>query len=435
MWRGLVVFAVASAVALAAGDRTTVTWSGPIEVARGAGERGPWQQNDSRYNHVDDGTLAFSSDGGLFVGWVDHAQKDVLVRYYAADGRVGAPVNVSRTPAIFSWLPRLVVSRADARCVYVLWQEIVFSGGSHGGEMFFARSDDRGATFEPPLNLSRSVEGDGKGRITREVWHNGSFDLAEGPEGTLHVAWTDYEGSLWYTQSGDRGRTFSGRREIATGHPGKPARGPSLATAGPDVFLGWTTGEDAAADVRVARGESGVFSTPVIVARTAGYSDAPKLGVDARGTLHLVFAETANGPFGRGRVFYTRSRDRGRTFDQPRAISGADAAEGAGFPHLAIGPGGQLFVAFERFQNGATRPHGLKFLMSTDGGRSFSDPGLLPGLAGAKGESNGSFQGLLMRKLAVNETGEIGVINSMLDVGSHSRILLLRGRHARTPPP
>lgn len=433
MWHGVLVTVVMASVALVANERAGVTWSPPVEVARGAGERGPWRQNESRYNHVDDGTLAFSSDGGLFVGWVDHAQKDVFVRYYASDGRVGDSVNVSRTPAIFSWLPRLVVSRADARHVYVLWQEIVFSGGSHGGEMFFARSEDRGATFGPPVNLSRSLAGDGKGRITRDVWHNGSFDLAEGEDGTLHVAWTDYEGSLWYTQSGDQGRTFARRREIDTGHPGKPARGPTLVAAGRGVFLGWTTGEDSAADLRVAHGEGGVFSPPVIVARTAGYSDAPKLGVDARGTLHVVFAEMANGALGRGRVLYSRSRDRGRTFDAPRAISGRGGAEGAGFPHLAIGPGEELYIVFERFETGAARPHGLKFVTSVDAGRSFSEPVLLPGLAGEKDERNGSFQGLLMRKLAVNEVGEIGVINSVLDVGSHSRILLLRGRHVPTP--
>ena len=61
-------------------------------------------------------------------------------------------------------------------------QEIIFSGGSHG-DMLFARSDDNDATFSEPLNLSRSMGGDGKGRINVKVWHNGSPDLVSGPDG------------------------------------------------------------------------------------------------------------------------------------------------------------------------------------------------------------------------------------------------------------
>ena len=43
--------------------------------------------------------------------------------------------------------------------------------------------------------------GDGKGRITKDVWHNGSLDIAAGPDGTIHAVWTDYEGALWLTRS------------------------------------------------------------------------------------------------------------------------------------------------------------------------------------------------------------------------------------------
>ena len=57
------------------------------------------------------------------------------------------------------------------------------------------------------------------------------------------------------------------------------------------------------------------------MARTKGYSDAPKLGVDRKGTLHLVFAESSGGPFERYHVCYTRSTDGARTFETPREIS------------------------------------------------------------------------------------------------------------------
>jgi hypothetical protein len=42
--------------------------------------------------------------------------------------------------------------------VYVLWQEIVFSGGSHGGEIFFARSRDGGQTWSAPAIVPDSKD-------------------------------------------------------------------------------------------------------------------------------------------------------------------------------------------------------------------------------------------------------------------------------------
>lgn len=90
----------------------------------------------------------------------------------------------------------MLISGEDASEVYVLLQEIVFSGGSHGGEIFFARSTDGGRTFGDPIKFSKSIDGDGKGRLTPRYWHNESLDLAKCPEGNLYAAWTEYEGAL-----------------------------------------------------------------------------------------------------------------------------------------------------------------------------------------------------------------------------------------------
>jgi hypothetical protein len=93
------------------------------------------------------------------------------------------------------------------------------------------RSIDGGKSFSEPLNLSNSMAGDGKGRLTRERWDNGSLDLAMGPEGNLYAAWTDYEGRLWSSRSSDQA-SFSKPLLIAGGGA-EPARGPSLAVDPP----------------------------------------------------------------------------------------------------------------------------------------------------------------------------------------------------------
>ena len=225
--------------------------------------------------------------------------------------------------------------------VFVLWQEIIFSGGSHGGEMLFARSSNGGRTFSEPQNLSDSVAGDGKGRIDKDYWHNGSFDLVVGADGMIHTAWTEYEGALWYRRSADGGKTFSAKTRVPDA---KPARAPSLAARRGTVYLAWTVGDDRAADIRVSRD----FGAPVIVGKSEGYSDAPKLAVDARGTVHLVYSDER-------RILYSRSKDGARSFEQPRDISD----RGAGFPALEVDANGNVYVIWERFTEHAFLARGL----------------------------------------------------------------------------
>ena len=376
-------------------------WHGHTEIAAGRGERGPWQQNDSRYDYVDDPAVAIDERGEVAVAWVDQGEKDVFFN----------GVNVSRSPDTFSWLPRIAL---DGDKVLVLWQEIIFSGGSHGGDILFARSEDRGKTFSPPLNLSDSVAGDGKGRVTKERWHNGSLDLALADDGTVYAAWTEYEGRLWLRRSTDGGKTFGEKKSVASEHAA-PARAPSLAVLGDTVYLAWTDG-----DIHVATSTDNgkTFGPPLQVTRSRDYTDAPKLAVDAQGTLHLVYAEN-------GRIQYAASGNGARSFSPARTLS----KTGAGFPALAVDGGNGVYVTYELFPGRQQRPRGLGIVVSRDGGRTFSAPEAVPGSVAPGGAPNGSFQGLLMQKLAVNRHGALAVVNSSLRDGERSRVWLMRGRN------
>ncbi len=187
-----------------------VIWSERIEIAAGDAYQGPWRMNRSEFHYVDDPAVAMDEAGSVGVVWADQTRRDLFFQRYSPDGekRFANPVNVSRSPNVFSWLLRLVLSAGDPREVYVLWQEIVFAGGTHGGEIFFARSSDGSESFHPPVDLSNSLAGDGKGRLTRRYWHNGSLDLASGAGGVLHAAWTEYEGSLLVSRSADAGNSY-----------------------------------------------------------------------------------------------------------------------------------------------------------------------------------------------------------------------------------
>jgi hypothetical protein len=430
----LATIAACVLLCVGSGRAAEIRWQPPVEVARGAGERSAWRQNESRFDFVDDPAVAWSPRGELAVAWVDQRRKAVLLQRHAPDGKAlsAAPVDVSRQPHTFSWLPRLAWAPDDADRLHLLWQEIVFSGGSHGGEILIAGSSDGARSFGAPVNVSRSREGDGKGRISRNVWHNGSLDVATAPGGVVLAAWTEYDGRLWFARSSDGGRNFPTRLLVAGDPPALPARAPALAV-GPHgaVALAWATGDDPAGDIRIALSSDAgrSFGAPRPVAVTRGYSDAPKLAFDARGRLHVVHSESRGGPFDRSSIRHLRSADGGRSFGPAREISNPlpEGYASAAFPALGIDGRGRVVVVWELFPGSArAAPYGLAIAAAEDG-EHFSAPQTIPGSVDPSGGFNGSTQGLLMNKLAVRADGEIAVVNSAVKIGSHSRVWLLRG--------
>jgi hypothetical protein len=409
-----------------------VTWGEPIKVASGEAYKGPWRMNASQYRYVDDPTVVINEEGVVGIAWADQSRQDIYFQIYAPDGakRFEEPVNVSRTPTIFSWLPRMVI--AGSGSVYILWQEIVFSGGSHGGEIFFARSSDGGRTFNGPTNLSNSIAGDGKGRLMRRHWDNGSLDLAMGPVGTLYAAWSEYEGALWFSRSTDGGDSFSKPLRIPGGEGAGPARGPSLAVDADDVvYLAWTVGEDRSADIRLAKSNDAgkSFNAPRIVFETEGHCDAPKITVDRNQAIHLVYAESPPRPVDGYHIRYTRSNDGADTFEKPRDISGplSEKYESSSFPALSADGEDNLYVLWELFPDRKARPRGLGFTVSRDAGRTFASPSVVPGSADPALGDSGGRQGLLMRKLDVNRAGAIAVVTSTFKRNKASHVWLFRG--------
>lgn len=390
--------------------------------------------NESDYRWVDDPSVAFTNQGALGIVWVDQARKDVFFQRCTADTRkpCGAPRNVSRNGDTFSWLPRVNAPENDAARVHVLWQEIIFSGGSHGGEILFASSSDAGETFGTPANLSSSTAGDGKGRLSESVWDNGSLDLATGAEGQVYVAWTEYEGALWFRRSLDAGRSFS-TPVRAGGSSAVPARAPALAVAPRGtLYLAWSVGEHPKAPIQIVSSddEGQSFGAPSPAAPVEGRADAPKLAVDANGTVHLAYAESVeDAPAARNCcIRYSRLVAGASAFERPRRLITQPAgAEVARYPQLAVDAAGHVYVAWERYARRAERSLGLGLSYSRDGGVRFSDPQLVAGISGGNLGYNGSQQGMLLDKLAVRGSGSIALVNSTFAPGERSHVWLVRG--------
>ena len=406
-------------------------WSGsePVEVASGHAIRGPWRQNESDFDYVDDPAVAISDDGHVGVAWIDQARKDLFFQMYtpAAKARFPEPINVSSSPGTFSWLPRLAFAPGEPRRVYALWQEIVFSGGNHGGEIFFARSRNGGATFDSPINLSNSVAGDGKGLLTADRWDNGSLDLAIGPDGRIYAAWTEYEGRLWVSRSTDAGATFNKAVHVA-GDASRPARAPALvADRSGSVHLAWSAGGQAPGKIHVSASRDGQsFAAPQIMP-SSGHADAPDIAADSQGRLHIVFAESPDGLLGQYRIRYTQRDSGGGQFAEPKTIAGPDpGVSSVNFPNLAVDAAGRLYIVWKRFPHSRQHPHGLGFTMSPDGGHRFAKPEIVPESDNPGLGFSGGLQGSLMARLAVNASGALALADSTFAPGGSSHIWLWR---------
>ena len=104
--------------------------------------------------------------------------------------------------------------------------------------------------------------------------------------------------------------------------------------------------------------------------------------------------------------------------------------ESVNFPALSLDGQGNLYVIWELFPSQGNYSQGLGFTYSSDAGRTFASPSVVPGSVDPAGGFNGSQQGLLMRKLAVNGAGAITAVNSTFQRNEKSRIRLFRGQAA-----
>lgn len=407
-----------------------IQWQAPVTVATGPAEVGPWRMNESEFNYVDDASVALRDDGEIALVWADNERKDVFFQRYSSGNEVRfeAPSRVSRSPGIFSWLPRVVFGEGEQ--VYAVWQEIVFSGGSHGGEIFFARSTDGGGSFNAPVNLSQTVNGAGKGRVTEKRWDNGSLDIAVGPRGEIVVAWTEYQGALRLRRSTDGGRSFSAALQV-TGSAERPARGPSLAFGkDQNLFLVWTLGGAREADIQMARSTDGgqSFAAPQTPFPSSGYSDKPDLAADAGGTLHLAFAESSGGPFAPSQLRYARLDASGEPLGEAKPVANDMGGGGESAPSLALDTEGGVYILWEQDSTVGDFARGLGIGVSLDAGASFAQASLVPGSLDSEGGINGSLQGELASKLSVNSSGRVAVVNSHFRPGQQSRVILIRGQ-------
>lgn len=328
-------------------------------------------------------SIAAAKDGSVFVVWVEHEANggaDVWLAHFAADGRrLGASrarVNPAAGQAL-SWrgdAPTVAVA-PDGRTMYVGWmardKSVAAASPADAASLHISTSRDGGRTFAPPVKVNDALK----------LAAHGMHSLAVAEDGRVQVAWLDERGTppappaahgakgktsghheepnrqVYTAYSTDGGRTFSPNRLVA--RDACPCCKTSLAVAkGGRVYVSWR--QVLAGDYRhiavAASPDSGqTFAAPVIVSDDRWMLNGcpvsgASLAVGGDGVLGVAWYTA--GEAGTPGVYWSESRDGGRTFAARRAVATGKAQ---GTPTLLVGDDA-AFIVWESREGGTARP-------------------------------------------------------------------------------
>jgi hypothetical protein len=285
--------------------------------------------------------LAFGPDGELYVSWTQSLDQPFSghVRFARSldDGhRFDTPHTVNdNTDIIGHRFDSLLVDGRGR--VWLAWLDKRDASAARqrserytGAALYYAVSDDRGASFAPNRRLAAhsceccrvALAGDTDGtpvafwrhvfdrnirdhalarlddtpvlrRASHEQWavdacpHHGPA-LSISADGVMHLAW--YSGAekrhgLFYAFSRDRGQTFSA--PLAFGNPDAQAGHPQVLALGARVALAWKEfdGQQTVIRVQQSHDDGRTYAKPAMLATSASASDHPLLVSDGTRVL------------------------------------------------------------------------------------------------------------------------------------------------------
>ena len=192
--------------------------------------------------------------------------------------------------------------------VYVVWQESVTKSlPEHNYDIFFVRSEDKGKTFEMPINLSNNIEFSERPQIA--ATRNGIF-----------IVWTDTIDSnnkkIIFTKSIDNGKTFS--NPVTLSNNSKNSYNVEISAFNENVYVVWQeqgyNNTDEAHDSIIFKSSidnGNNFNDPIEL--TANTSDAfPKINSYGN-NVYIVWNNENKKNNG---LFFVKSSDKGYNFSK-----------------------------------------------------------------------------------------------------------------------
>ncbi len=238
--------------------------------------------------------MGITRQGRIYLAWLDKRDLSAAARkgesftgasvYYAVSDDDGA-----------SFSPNLRVAEHSCECCrvamavepegtpVVFWRHVY---GKNTRDFALARLDDN------PITV----------RATHDGWqvdgcphHGGALSI--GPDGVYHLVWFNNgpeRHGLFYGSSRDRGQTFSA--PLGFGNENAQAGHPDVLSLGQKVFVAWKEfdGKESAIQTMYSRDGGHTWSVPRRLASTAGASDHPLL-ISGQGRAYLSWQTEQGG--------------------------------------------------------------------------------------------------------------------------------------------
>jgi hypothetical protein len=350
--------------------------------------------------------VAAAPDGSAFVVWVEHRGKeaDVMLKHFNGDGQpIGPSVRVNpqmRQATAWRGDPPTIAIAPDGT-VHVGWTARVDSDSAHGTNVYLSASRDQGQSFFAPVKVNDD----------QKPAAHGLHSLAVAGNGAIYVAWLDERNvlpmpakdmnmnsrstghhmesnrELFFSSSTDGGRSFSPNSRIGT--DACPCCKTALAVANDGrLYVSWRRvlpGDYRHIAVSSSPDAGQTFSEPVIVSddqwilKGCPVSGAA-LSTGKDGALSVLWY--AGGEKDQHGIYWTESRDEGRTFS-PRQLIAAGNAQGT--PVFVHGANGDIGI-WEAEEKGASELIAAPFGNSSRGVAAIiASHGELPAVAASPG--------------------------------------------------
>jgi len=307
------------------------TWSEKIDVASSqpGAQRSP--------------SVATDGNGTVYVVWVACGEMYEQI-YLAKSNDSGAtftePVGVSPPITGDQCNPDIAIAEG---LIYVTWAE---ENITHL-DIYMARSTDGGRSFEPARRMDDSV-GDSIQ----------NFPSIAAVDNKVLIAWHDSRDDqyldIFAAWSNDSGTTFGPNFKVSDGLPGMRESRPdvSISPAGLAAIV-WqeklTSSGDFDIRMSVWNGTSFLPSVRVDDAPDGVDSFHPRVACDEYGNVSVVFMDNRAGY---SHVFYTVSRDGGKSFTANLRVDSAPEEAGQGSPDLTLTSDSTPLVIFEDSRSG-----------------------------------------------------------------------------------
>ncbi len=243
------------------------------------------------------------SGNRVYSSWIektdDNSTNVVFAKSEDKGNSFGAPLYVTHGTGN-SGIPKI---SADLNQVYLTWED----NNKEVYDVYISKSDDHGASFHTPVDISPSVGQSG----TPEVVVS---------QNNVYAVWMDNTSGnydIMFAKSTDGASTFSKPVDVSNlkGDSGYP----QLAVWKDNVYVTWTqTMTGVNYDVFFAKSSNNgyTFDKPINLSNNFGPSGWPKIASD--GNVYVSWVDSSSGKFD---VLITKSTDGGATFENPTNLS------------------------------------------------------------------------------------------------------------------